>query len=128
MLNHRDNMTHEEKDLAATTDHKLPKALGGRNEHDNYVICCYRDNQLKANIPFNVFKTFADMVLVPYSHLPLPILRSSLNLYIMHLLDMSCNNEKIMRQASTISLLKLKDDIDDFEGKKLKRKGKQNVR
>lgn len=125
MLNHRDGMLPEEKELAATTDHKMPKALGGRNEHDNYVICCYRDNQLKGHIPYSVFKPFADMVLIPYPDLPMPILRNSLQLYIMNLLDMSGHNEKIMRKASTIALLKLKDDIDEFEGKKIKRKGRK---
>lgn len=124
LLNHKPHMDHEAKFLAATVDHKVPKALGGTNTSDNYLACCYRCNQLKGHVPYSVFKTYADMALIPYPDLPLHILRNSFNLYLMHLLDMSCKNTKTMRDASTLAMLKLKDEIDDFE-KSRKRKAKK---
>ena len=123
MINYRHDLTVEQRELVATKDHKRPKFLGGLNEDENYAVACARcNNQLKAHLPYTVFKIFADMVLLPYPDLPLPILRNSLNLYIMHLLERSCTNKEIMRTASSIALLKLKDDIDEFEGKKIKTK------
>lgn len=116
MLRRRDHMTPEQISLTATKDHKRPKALGGTNDKENYLICCARCNGMKGNIPYEVFKVFADMVLLPYPDLPLPVLRNSLTAYIMHLLERAVSqNRKAMRDACTISLLSLAEEIKSFE-------------
>lgn len=115
MLEYKHSMTPIEKQLMATEDHKLPRHLGGSNDKENLVIACGRCNQLKASIPYTVFKVFADMILRPYPDLPTPILRNTLTRYIMHLLETAMENKKALRDASTISLLKLKDAINNFE-------------
>jgi len=120
LLSYKADMSLEDMALCATKDHIIPKALGGTNADDNYVVACAACNRLKAHIPYNVFKVFADMVLIPFPDLPLHILRNSLNLYIMHLLERSCTNTKIMRTACTATLLRVKEGIDEYEGNKVK--------
>lgn len=118
MLSYRENASKEERLLMITTDHIVPKLLGGPDEDTNYVYACSRCNVLKGTLPYEVFKTFANMVLkeLSFQHLPIPVLRNSLNIYIMRLLHVACNNRKAQRDASTIALLRLKDDIDKYEG------------
>jgi hypothetical protein len=116
MLIYKEGMSKEDRYISATKDHKHPKNLGGTNERDNYVVACARCNQVKASIPYQVFKIFADMVLIPYPNLPLPIIRNSLNQYVMHLLDMACSNKQTMRNACTLSLLNLVGSIESFGG------------
>ena len=108
-------MTPQEKALMGTEDHKTPRNLGGSNDKDNLVISCGRDNQLKDSIPYPIFKIFADMVIRPYPDLPTPILRNTLKMYIMHLLESAVQNKKVMREASTLAMLKLKDEVDRYE-------------
>ena len=120
LISYKAEMSPEEMARCATKDHILPKALGGMNEDNNYVVACAACNRLKGHIPYKVFKVFADMVLIPYPDLPLHILRNSLNLYIMHLLERSCTNEQIMRTACTATMLRLKEGIDEYEGNRVK--------
>lgn len=115
-------MTPAERGRLGTEDHVIPRSMGGVDNEENMVLSCERDNNLKATIPYPVFKTFADLVLREYPDLPTPLLRNSLNRYVMHLLERVTDNRKAMRDASTIALLKLKDEIDTFEGKGRKRK------
>lgn len=120
MLAYKADMSLEDLALSATKDHVIPKALGGLNTDDNYKVCCARCNRLKGHIPYPVFKEFANIVLCVYPDLPLPHLRNSLNLYIMALLERSCSNKQIMRTACSVALLKLKDEIDEHEGKRVR--------
>lgn len=122
LLIYKTGMPPEQRECSASVDHKIPKNLGGQNTHENYVISCARCNQLKGSLPYVVFKTFSNMVLVLHPNLPLPIIRNSLNLYTMHLLDMACNNAKAMRDASTMALLRLKEDMDVFENNTKRRR------
>lgn len=116
MLPYKAEATKEQRLRMVTIDHKHSKLLGGSNDPDNYEMACGRCNVLKGGVPYEVFRTFAKMVLVPYYYLPLPILRNSLNLYIMQLLMSACGNRKAQRTASTTALLRLKDDIDKHNG------------
>ena len=115
MLDPRNAKTPMEKSLSATEDHKIPRNLGGSNDRDNLVIACGRCNHIKASIPYTIFKVFSDMVLRAFPDLPTPLLRNTLNRYIMHLLENAVENKKAMRDASTIAMLKLKDEIDRFQ-------------
>lgn len=125
MLRRKPNMTPDQLALTATRDHMDPTALGGSNERQNITAACYRDNNLKGNIPYQVFKMFANMVLIPYPDLPTPILRNSLTVYIMHLVEIAANNKQAMREASRLSLLRLADEIDAYDiGKKKEKKKK----
>lgn len=115
MIGYKQNMTPHEKALMATDDHKTPKNLGGSNDPENRLVACGRCNQLKDSIPYVIFKVWADMVLREYPNIPTPVLRNSLKLYIMHLLSEAVQNKKAMRDASTIAMLKLKEDADQYE-------------
>jgi hypothetical protein len=115
MIGFRNGMETEERMRTATVDHKVCKSLGGENIAENYVICCARCNQLKGMVPFEVFKTFASFVLIPYPDLPLNILRHSLQDYTMLLLESVVHNRKAMRNASSVTLLKLSDSIKLYE-------------
>jgi 5-methylcytosine-specific restriction endonuclease McrA len=42
--------------LYLTVDHKIPKALGGKNTPDNLQTCCIVCNQIKANRTEEEFK------------------------------------------------------------------------
>lgn len=114
MVEYQHGMTPQEKALIVTVDHIIPRHLGGTNDKENLLLACSRDNSLKDSIPYPIFKVFSDIVIKPYPDLPTPILRNSLKMYIMHLLEISIHNKKAMRDASTLAMLKLKDEIDRY--------------
>jgi len=115
MTTFKHGMTTEERYLTATIDHKVCKRLGGQNADENYVISCARCNQLKGMVPYDVFKIFASMVLIPYPDLPLNILKGALQDYTMMLLEAVIGNKKAMRNASSVTLLNLSETVNLYE-------------
>ena len=115
LIGYRNGMEPQERYLTATVDHKVCKSLGGKNDAENYVICCARCNQCKGMVPFEVFKTFADFVLVPYPDLPINIVRNSLQDYCMLLLETVVHNRKAMRNATSVTLLKLSETMELYK-------------
>ena len=52
-----------------TKDHKTPKADGGSNEKKNIIQSCGACNQLKADLPYDVFIKIPLPVLIRYKGL-----------------------------------------------------------
>ena len=115
MLESKNSMTREERDRSATVDHMLSKDFGGSNNPYNLVIACARCNNLKANVPYAAFMEFSFTVLRRYPDAPTPVLRRCMMIFIMHLVEVAMKNGREVRQACSLALLRMADELDQHK-------------
>lgn len=111
MIESKERMSMEERSISATVDHVIPRDMGGNNNPYNLVISCARCNNLRATVPYEVFMEFARVVIREFPNATTTVLRRSLNLYIMYLLESVTDKKKEVNRALSLSLLRMKDEL-----------------
>lgn len=91
---------------------KDPELRKLKDHPDNVVIACFRCNNLRGNISFEIFEEFARVVLRPYPYAPTPFLRASLRQFMDSLAEIGIRNRKESRRALSLALLAFSDMME----------------
>lgn len=94
---------------ASSVEHIVCRSNGGTDDIKNLEIACKRCNQLRGNIPHDVFMEFARVVIRQYPEHPTKVLRSALNQFIYFLAEGGLRNTKSSRGAIRVALLTIAD-------------------
>ena len=95
----------EDRGLDATREHILTQSRhGGHTEH-NVDWACRRCNNLRGDMPYEAFRTFARVVLRTYPDAPTPVLRVALRQHAMHIVEMAARRREDLGRAASNALL-----------------------
>ena len=113
MIESKPTLTAEMKNLVATIDHVIPRGAGGSDDPYNIVISCYRCNNLKSDLPAEAFRQFAKTVIQKFPNATTTVLRRSMTIYLMHLVESAMHKKSEVNRALSLSLLKMTDELEN---------------
>lgn len=102
---------HDTSERMATIEHIVTQGRGGETQASNMIWVCRRCNNLRGDIPYEVFVQFARIIIVQYPEIPKPFLRNALREFILHLALGALGKRSALNHAVSMGLLRLADDM-----------------
>lgn len=99
-------------DLEPTIDHIVTQGRGGSDNPENLVWSCRRCNNLRDEVPHDVFVCFAKHVLMQYPDYSITLLRKSLREFVYWLAQSALGKKLAVNHAVRMSLLRLAADVE----------------
>lgn len=91
----------------ATVEHVVTQGKGGGDHHENLIFVCKRCNNLRGEVPYEVFVVFARVVLRQYPDAPRSFLVGAMREFVYALAEGGLNRRDYVNHAVRMSLLRL---------------------
>ena len=91
----------------ATLDHVVTRGRKGDDHPENILLACARCYNLRGDVPYEVFRSFAQLVVVPYADAPTPFLRVAMREFIYRLAEGGVHKRESVNSACRFGLLAL---------------------
>ena len=94
-------------ELSPTIDHVVTQGRGGKSNPENLLWSCRRCNNLRDEVPYEVFVCFSQHVLMQYPDKHPAVLRKALTEFVYWMAQAALGKKPAVNQAVRMSLLRL---------------------